>query len=746
MTGVNSNENDPESRLDEALADFMKRKDSGEKIDRERFLKDHSEIADLLRELLDAADCIEHMAGPTIAEWQRQYEVESQASPSDPNQSTSDIPIQQLGPIGINDATLPHSTTNRSSDFSMAGMPTADSTQPNLPCRFGEYTLEKILGRGGMGVVYLAKQVQLDRAVAIKMIRSGCLASEDEITRFYAEARSAAKLDHPNIVTVYQCGEHEGHHFFSMDFVPGTDLARRMAEGSMAPRDAARYVRDVALAISYAHQRGILHRDLKPANVLINEHDHVVVTDFGLAKLMGSQTGLTATGAALGTPSYMSPEQAAGKNDEHNVATDIYSMGAILFALLVGKPPFAGDTVIQTIMQVMHKPTPQIRQLRREVHSDLETIVNKCLQKQPQRRYASAMELANDLDRFLKGEPIQARPLTRLQKGLYWLQGIPLVAALTGFRSLDPTPSHRWAQRSILAALLMLPVGYFGGIAAINWWHENRMPSRVQIASGSPGGMYQTFAGHLAQRFEDRIGGHPSVLSTEGSDDNLNRLLTGKADLALLQASSVRGANVAVVAPLYYEALHLLVRQDLQIDSLSDLKGKRIAVGASRSGTREAVNLILNFFQLDEKQFEVLPADQSNLQDVMDVDAAFIMIKPGVQSVSDLIGSGRFRMISIPKSLEISRDEPTFRAIEILPADYPLLTIDKPIATVATTAFLATRTDTPRRLVRAALESMYESDSPIPGILSVDRAAHWQGLPWHPAAREFFDRRKANRN
>ncbi len=173
---------------------------------------------------------------------------------------------------------------------------------------------------------YAGHQTHLDRPVAIKMIRSGALASSEEVQRFTPKARSAAKLDHPNIVTVYQCGEHSGHHYFSMDLVVGTDLAKLLQDGPMEPRRAARYVRDVAQAIQYAHQRGILHRDLKPANVLVDENDEVHVTDFGLAKTVGHETGLTATGAALGTPSYMSPEQAAGRTDEHSFQTDIYHL------------------------------------------------------------------------------------------------------------------------------------------------------------------------------------------------------------------------------------------------------------------------------------------------------------------------------------------------------------------------------------------------------------------------------------
>ncbi len=731
-------------KLDSALVEFMRRADEGQPIDREEFLRKYAPIADQLRELLSAADCIELMAGPTFEEIQAERGTAVSSHRDDPangdrqsvlsSTSSDDTPSSAV--VADIDQTLPHTRSNL---FSQSSLPTADSTQPNLPCRFGDYILERVLGRGGMGVVYLARQTQLDRQVAIKMIRSGCLASEDEVARFYAEARSAARLDHPNIVTVYQCGECEGHHFFSMDYVPGTDLARKLAQGPLQAREAVRYVRDVALAISYAHEQGILHRDLKPANVLIDERDQVVVSDFGLAKLMGSETGLTATGAALGTPSYMSPEQAGGKHEEHGEATDVYSLGAILFALLVGKPPFTADSVIQTIMQVIHKPAPILRQLKPELHADLETIVAKCLQKQPLRRYENAKLLADDLGRYLRGEPILARPLTRIQKVAYWLQGIPIIAALTGYRSVDPTPAHRWAQRAMILLVACSPFLFFGGRMGWTWWKENHLPTNVAIAAGSSSGMYHTVADHLAKRFESQTGNHAIVVTTEGSDENLTRLLGGNVHLAMLQASSVRSSKVAVVAPLYYETLHFLVRSDIAANSLADLQNRSVAMGPLHSGTRHAARLLLEHLKLNESDFQVLDIDQSALADNAEVEAAIVMIKAGSPMISQLLAAGTFRLLPIPNAMNISLEEPAFRMIEITSKDYPN-TGASPIQTLATTAFLAARTDTPSRLVQVALDSLYGSDNAIPGILTVQQASHWQGLPWHATARQFFDR------
>ena len=274
-----------EMKLDQALLEFMRRFDAGKVEDRDSFLAEFPDLAPQLRTLLDAADWIENMAGPTLGELARSTSKNSvpnsradadNAEPS-PNAITLPVPSapkrdgqpNRRTQISINDSTLPPQTNQ--ADFSLTSLPNPDNSQSILPYRFGDYILERVLGRGGMGVVYLAYQVQLERRVAIKMIRSGCLASEEEVDRFYTEARSAASLTHPNIVTVYHCGEIDGHHYFSMDYVPGTDLAKRIVSGPMSPKEAVRYVRDVARAIDYAHEQGVVHRDLKPANVLIGQ-------------------------------------------------------------------------------------------------------------------------------------------------------------------------------------------------------------------------------------------------------------------------------------------------------------------------------------------------------------------------------------------------------------------------------------------------------------------------------------------
>jgi eukaryotic-like serine/threonine-protein kinase len=303
-----------------------------------------------------------------------------------------------------------------------------DEGQPRL---FGGYELQAEIARGGMGVVYKARQTTLNRLVALKMIRSGGFASPGDVRRFYAEAEAAAKLDHPGIVPVYEVGEVEGQHFFSMAFVHGQSLMDRVkASGPPGPQAAAQMLKTIAEAVQYAHDKGIVHRDIKPHNILLDENDQPRIADFGLAKHVQGPSDLTLAGQVMGTPSYMPPEQAQGKTNEIGPAADVYALGATLYCLLTGRPPFQASSSSATIRQVIDDQPVPPRRLNIEIPRDLETICLKCLRKEAGKRYARAQDLAADLSRFLAGEPIEARPVGALERGAKWVQRKPITAAL----------------------------------------------------------------------------------------------------------------------------------------------------------------------------------------------------------------------------------------------------------------------------------------------------------------------------
>jgi len=319
------------------------------------------------------------------------------------------------------------------------------------------YEILQELGRGGMGVVYKARHLRLQRLVALKMILAGSHAGRSRLARFRAEAAAVTQLQHPNLVQIYETGEHQGQPYISLEFVEGGNLEQRMRESPTTPRAAAELVAMLAHTMDVAHQRGIVHRDLKPANILLAElssHSSVLrkvqtvsdslagthwtrttfpkIADFGLAKRVDEDSTQTQSGAILGTPCYMAPEQAAGKTHEIGPAADIYALGAILYDLLVGRPPFRAGNPIDTIRQVVEQDPIPPRQLEPRVPHDLETICLKCLEKEPARRYASAGELAADLRHFLYDEPIHARPTPAWELALKWSKRRPTLVALLG--------------------------------------------------------------------------------------------------------------------------------------------------------------------------------------------------------------------------------------------------------------------------------------------------------------------------
>lgn len=702
-----------DDRIDEAFAAYLRSCDAGELSSREEFLSQFPELADELKQLIEAADLIGRV---TL--------VPSRVRPN-VGADTIAAEVSDVSEDSGTAATLPMAHRAK------------DDPGPTLPFDLGDYLLLEVIGRGGMGVVYRAKQHELDRDVAVKMIRSGMLADESEVRRFYTEAQAAARLHHPGIVSVHQFGRRAGHHFFSMEYIRGSDLQRRINEGELSPREAARYVRDVSRAIHHAHQKGVLHRDLKPANVLIDEHDQIHVTDFGLAKHLDSDSSVTGSGAALGTPHYMAPEQAGGQSDRASHCSDVYSLGAILFACLTGRPPIVADTVMQTLVQVVHHPAPPVRSLRRDVPLDLETIIAKCLEKDPHRRYESAEKLAEELDAFLEGRPIAARPRSRAMKALLWMEGVPLIGALTGQRVLHSSDLHRRFQAIVLMLMLLTPI--IAAAMAIAWQRsKDAMPSTVRIAGGLAEGIYTDLATELAQRVAKTRQVAFEIVDSGGSLDNRAHVIAGRADIAPMQVTAITGKRLLFVAPLFHELLYVLVRADSSMETIDDLRGHRVAVGPLGSGSRETAELVFESLDLgDEITRDAM--SWAELSDPRGPDAAMICVGRGSSLVTRLISSGEWKLIPIPTAVRISLQHPALDAMTIESSEFPEGRVSEDIPTVGTTAFLTARDDAPSELVLAFLHALYAQPPPCAGLIPPSQASEWPVMGFHPAARRYLE-------
>ncbi len=450
---------------------------------------------------------------------------------ADPKKGTDDFDSQRTLPQWHADGPLRAPQAPTSDD--VAAGPPPPMARPLPLSRVAEYQLLEEIGRGGMGVVFKARHVRLGRVVALKMILGGALAHADDLHRFHTEEEAAAQLQHPNIVALYEVGVFENQPFFAMEYISGTSLGDRVALGPLPGRRAAGYLEVTARAVHFAHTRGILHRDLKPGNVLLDENDQPKISDFGLAKLMATDSGQTRTGAVLGTPSYMSPEQAAGRKDL-GPAGDVYSLGAILYELLTGRPPFAGETPLATINLVAEQEPLSPRLLNPAVDLDLETICLKCLEKDPRRRYASAGDLADDLRHYLDGKPITARrlgPALLLFLGFAWktaleerdlredAQKAQHLAQVreAAMRHLLYQAEVRRGQRALeLANLeradkLLNHWARDGQDDLRDWeWYFLRNWSRTRLAFGRHAGRASTVAYHPTGRQLASAGGEPS--------------------------------------------------------------------------------------------------------------------------------------------------------------------------------------------------------------------------------------------
>jgi WD40 repeat protein/tRNA A-37 threonylcarbamoyl transferase component Bud32 len=415
MAETRSDQSSRESRIDDAIARYLEQAEHGHPPDQQEFIAKHPDLAAELQSFFADQAQFQQLAGelaPGGAQIEPEPENQTLASPT-PGSATPD-----------------HLSDPRSA--TMAWKDRSRDLHENVVRYFGDYELLEEIARGGMGVVFKARQTSLNRIVALKMILSGQLASPEDVQRFRTEAEAAAQLDHPGIVPIFEVGQHEGQHYFAMGFVEGGSLAARVVEGPLPPRDAAKILRAVAVAVQYAHDHGVIHRDLKPGNVLLDKDGKPRVTDFGLAKLIESGSDLTGTGQILGTPSYMPPEQAAAQVSAISRLSDVYSLGAILYCLLTGRPPFQAANPLETLLQVQKQEPLPPWQLNPNIPRDLDTVALKCLDKSPARRYGSACDLAEELQRYLDGKPILARPVGIVERSWRWCRRNRIVAGLIG--------------------------------------------------------------------------------------------------------------------------------------------------------------------------------------------------------------------------------------------------------------------------------------------------------------------------
>jgi Protein kinase domain len=427
-------------RLEEAMAEYLIVADAGRppepewflarypdlRVELAEFLADLSALAGLGEPLLPAAALPEPRSTPepVVTPPLSARMMEGGSTITDPGTT-----------IRMASATGPETTAKPLSTFAPGEGTHGAQTMVALPGGtraryFGDYELIRELGRGGMGIVYKARQISLNRPVAVKMIKSAALASDDELRRFQNEAEAVAQLNHPHIVPILEVGNHDDLSYFSMRLIGGKSLDKKLADHVANPKAAAKLLKKAAEAVHHAHQRGILHRDLKPANILLDEQGEPFVTDFGLAKRVAGDSELTHSGAILGTPAYMAPEQASGLRGGVTTASDVYSLGAVLYALLTGRAPFGGESAAEILDQVRHQaPEPPSKRNQR-VPRDLEVICLKCLAKEPRSRYGSAEALAQDLGRWLTGMPITARPIGSVERLWRWGIRNPIVAGL----------------------------------------------------------------------------------------------------------------------------------------------------------------------------------------------------------------------------------------------------------------------------------------------------------------------------
>jgi eukaryotic-like serine/threonine-protein kinase len=490
---------------------------------------------------------------------------------------------------------------------------------------FGNYELLEELGHGGMGIIYRARDLSVNRIVALKMILEGPFASERALKRFQVEAEAAAQLDHPNIVPVYEFGRVEGRVFLAMKLVEGSDLVNSLHGEPMDGRPAAELMALIARATHYAHQRGILHRDLKPANILVDQQGQPHVTDFGLAKLTGQESGLTLSSDVLGSPSYMSPEQASGKGEPFTIASDVYSLGAILYEILTGRAPFHSPSPLETMRKVVAEELIPPRVHYPRVERDLEIICTKCMDKEPAYRYGTALELAEDLERWLRHEPIRARPATPAERVAKWVRRNPKVV--------------------ILLCLLCLVFGMgFSGILVVSLQlasaNKGKERANVQLARNVRDFEWQKIDDLVATGKRTDALAYLSAFLRQNTNDRVaaNRVV-----------SMLSGCNFAlpVAAPLVHDArvntLDLGKDGQRLVTATDDGKVRIWHLGTSRVINTFLHSSKVNFAEFDADEQLVLTTCQDGISRLWDVTDGNIVFQfpEGVAGLNGILNLNR---------------------------------------------------------------------------------------------------------
>jgi serine/threonine protein kinase/Flp pilus assembly protein TadD len=471
-----------------------------------------------------------------------------------------------------------------------------------------DYQIVKELGRGGMGIVYKALDRRLNRLVALKMIRGGGYADDIQIARFKIEAEAVAALRHPNILQIYDIGESDGEPYVALELLEGGSLAERMRGRALAPREAAECVVPLVLAMDTAHRAGIVHRDLKPANILFTSDGIPKITDFGLAKRLEADEGQTHTGQVMGTPSYMAPEQARGDTKAAGPPADIYALGAILYEMLIGRPPFKGTSAMDTVKQVLEEEPVSPSRVQGRVPRDLETICMKCLQKEPRKRYASAKEMADDLSRYLHGETILARRTPLLERGVKWARRRPTVATLLGL--------------GIVSAIALLATGAW-------YWNHKRLLERnaalheESLKDETAVDLIQAKDAMSKKSFDSALGilTHRKTILDNEKNQRLANLHRQTNEMLQQVDDALKGERALQAKQRENDEVQRRYRRflDLRKEALfRDTKFTGLALATNIDRTREAAEEALGVFghrqQDDSLELRALPAELSSEQ------------------------------------------------------------------------------------------------------------------------------------